>query len=67
MVFAASGWRTSWHRGEPENAVPCLGMTTIYQEIAVCRGRCDLRFHGIQAVRIRIRVQDYRAAVAGYP
>jgi hypothetical protein len=35
MVFAASGWRTSWHRGEPENAVPCLGMTTIYQEIAV--------------------------------
>ncbi len=34
MVFAASGWRTSWHRGEPENAVPCLGMTTIYQEIA---------------------------------
>jgi hypothetical protein len=40
-------------------------MTTIYQEIAVCRGRCDLRFHGIQAGRIRIRVQDYRAAVAG--
>ena len=35
MVFAASGWRTSWHRGEPENAVPCLGMTTIYQEITV--------------------------------